>query len=105
MQQQVADLCGYKQGTVSRVFSGAYPAKSEVLCAIAEAVVCKIKIETLTSTEGGLKNEIMNEKIKSAIEMAEKSLIQSGEMGNFPTEEEGNIAVLEEAVAIIKSQK
>lgn len=54
-QEQVAEKCKYRQGTISRVFSGEYPAKSEVLCAIAEAIGCELKILTLNSSEGGEK--------------------------------------------------
>jgi len=43
-QEQVAEKCGFAQGTISRVFAGKYPAKSEILCAIAEAIGCEIKI-------------------------------------------------------------
>jgi transcriptional regulator with XRE-family HTH domain len=43
-QEQVAEKCGFAQGTISRVFAGKYPAKSEILCAIAEAVGCEIQI-------------------------------------------------------------
>lgn len=52
-QQQVAEKCGFAQGTISRVFAGKYPAKSEVLCAIAEAIGCELKILTLNSSERG----------------------------------------------------
>lgn len=52
-QEQVAEKCGFAQGTISRVFAGKYPAKSEVLCAIAEAIGCEIKI--INSSETGEK--------------------------------------------------
>ncbi len=45
--------CGFAQGTVSRVFAGKFPAKSEILCAIADAIGCEIKI--INSSEGGEK--------------------------------------------------
>lgn len=54
-QEQVAEKCGYQQGTISRVFAGKYPAKSEVLCAIAEAIGCELKIETINGPEWGEK--------------------------------------------------
>ena len=46
-QEQVAEKCGFAQGTISRVFAGKYPAKSEILCAIAEAVGCEISVTEL----------------------------------------------------------
>jgi transcriptional regulator with XRE-family HTH domain len=49
-QEQVAEKCGFAQGTISRVFAGKYPAKSEILCAIAEAVGCEIKILNCSET-------------------------------------------------------
>lgn len=56
-QEQVAERCKgkYQQGTISRVFAGKYPAKSEVLCAIAEAIGCELKILNLNGSEGGEK--------------------------------------------------
>jgi transcriptional regulator with XRE-family HTH domain len=49
-QEQVAEKCGFAQGTISRVFAGKYPAKSEILCAIAEAVGCEIQILNCSET-------------------------------------------------------
>lgn len=56
-QEQVAEKCGYQQGTVCRVFRGDFPAKSETLCAIAEAIGCQLKILTINSPELGEKEQ------------------------------------------------
>lgn len=55
-QAQVAEKCGFAQGTISRVFAGKYPAKSEVLCAIADAIGCEIKIIKSSETGENYKN-------------------------------------------------
>lgn len=41
-QIEVAQKTGYSPVTINRIFNGKFPAKSEILCAIAEAIGCDL---------------------------------------------------------------
>jgi len=47
-QKKIAEITGYAPNTISRILTGKFPAKSEILCAIAEAIGVEIKIINCT---------------------------------------------------------
>ncbi len=59
-QIDVARKTGYSPVTINRIFNGRFPAKSEILCAIAEAIGCEIKIIQKN------KGMVIEEKIEAA---------------------------------------
>jgi len=43
-QKKIAEITGYAPNTISRILTGKFPAKSEILCAIAMAIGVEIQI-------------------------------------------------------------
>ena len=56
-QKKISEITGYAPNTISRILTGKFPAKSEILCAIADAICVEIKI--INCSEMGENSKIM----------------------------------------------